>query len=100
MNSGMSGVEVSSMVMKLLPPDEGFVCKACGYRAKRRFLVNRHLLTKHQQLDIECEFCHKIYKNQRSIDRHPCYRMRAAVGHPSVFLEEEHNIPGPSLEFS
>ena len=48
--------------------------KACEYKAKRRNNVKRHLLSKHQQLNIECPNCYKIYKNQRGFDRHPCVK--------------------------
>ena len=46
-------VELSSMIEKM--PDKFYACKACGeYKAKRRCEVKQHLLSKHQQLNIEC----------------------------------------------
>ena len=66
----MNAVEVSSMIEKL--QDRFFGCEVCEYNSNQRNEVKRYLLSKHQQLDIECPNCHKIYKNKNTFDRHRC----------------------------
>jgi len=66
----MDEVELESMILKNSKYE--YVCGACGYLAQRKSSVKRHLLSAHQQLQLECEFCKKVYKNVRSLNRHPC----------------------------
>ena len=75
----MNEVELSSMILKNENEDY-FICKACGYQAKRRSSVKRHLLTIHQALHIECEICKKVYKHQKSFNRHACMKGTAMYG--------------------
>ena len=68
----MKEVDLYSMIEKI--GDKLYACKGCEYKSNRRTEVKRHLLSKHQQLDIECPQCLKVYKNQRGYDRHSCVR--------------------------
>ena len=68
----MKEVDLYSMIEKI--GDKLYACKACEYKSIRRNAVKRHLLSKHQQLNIECSNCLKVYKNQRGYDRHSCVR--------------------------
>lgn len=53
-----------------------YQCDACKYRSKRRGHLKRHIQEKHGPNErIQCEFCHKIYKHERSFSEHGCFKI-------------------------
>ena len=68
----MKEVDLYSMIEKIR--DKLYACKASEYKSIQRNAVKRHLLSKHQKLNIECPNCLKVYKHQRAYDRHSCAR--------------------------
>jgi len=74
----MGEAEFMSSISTKLPQldDRGrtiFACKLCNYHSHRKYEIKRHAKAKHApSLNICCEICNLVFRNQRSFDRHIC----------------------------
>ena len=62
-------------------------CDLCDYRSKRKGHLKRHMQEKHGPNEkIQCEFCHKVFKNERCFAQHGCFKNKAGTsGDPSMY---------------
>ena len=52
-----------------------YQCESCSYQTKRKPHLLRHLKEKHGSNErIQCEYCHKTYKNERCFAQHGCFK--------------------------
>ena len=52
-----------------------FGCEVCPYQTKRKCHLQRHMREKHgPNENITCEFCNKVYKNERCFAQHACFK--------------------------
>ena len=55
-------------------------CDQCDYRSKRKGHLKRHMQEKHGPNEkIQCEFCHKVFKNERCFAQHGCFKNKAGT---------------------
>ena len=73
-----------------------FACEICPYRSKRKAHLHRHIQEKHGPNErIQCEFCNRVYKNERNFSQHACFYQRPKDREKTIEPEKPTTIVSP-----